>query len=172
MFPQVRPAKNKFFSTGMTFCLRGKCSVSALLVSSTCSPNMHVCTHAFMNASQQHPQSLIKNICMVTQPRRFLNHLFFPLNLIFFSVLDEATSALTEEAEAQLYRTCKQLGMTLISLGHRSSLEKVEDHHSSTQARGHRLHSHLFVSVPRCAVETVWRRPLGDNQAQRRQPER
>uniref|UniRef100_A0AAQ5XMC0 ABC transporter domain-containing protein n=1 Tax=Amphiprion ocellaris TaxID=80972 RepID=A0AAQ5XMC0_AMPOC len=42
-----------------------------------------------------------------------------------YAVLDEATSALTEEAEAQLYRTCKQLGMTLISLGHRSSLEKV-----------------------------------------------
>uniref|UniRef100_A0A3Q3WYN1 Uncharacterized protein n=1 Tax=Mola mola TaxID=94237 RepID=A0A3Q3WYN1_MOLML len=42
-----------------------------------------------------------------------------------YAVLDEATSALTEEAEAQLYRTCKQLGMTLISLSHRSSLEKV-----------------------------------------------
>ncbi|KAG7265272.1 hypothetical protein CRUP_020518 [Coryphaenoides rupestris] len=40
------------------------------------------------------------------------------------AVLDEATSALTEEAEGQLYRLCKQLGMTLISLGHRSSLEK------------------------------------------------
>uniref|UniRef100_A0A4W6CZU4 ATP-binding cassette, sub-family D (ALD), member 4 n=1 Tax=Lates calcarifer TaxID=8187 RepID=A0A4W6CZU4_LATCA len=44
-----------------------------------------------------------------------------------YAVLDEATSALTEEAEAQLYRTCKQLGMTLISLGHRSSLEKYHD---------------------------------------------
>ncbi|XP_024909494.1 lysosomal cobalamin transporter ABCD4 isoform X3 [Cynoglossus semilaevis] len=41
-----------------------------------------------------------------------------------YAVLDEATSALTEEAEGKLYRTCKQLGMTLISLGHRSSLEK------------------------------------------------
>lgn len=40
-------------------------------------------------------------------------------------MLDEATSALTEEAEAQLYRICKQLGMTVVSLGHRSSLEKV-----------------------------------------------
>lgn len=40
-------------------------------------------------------------------------------------MLDEATSALTEEVEDQLYRTCKQLGMTLISLGHRRSLEKV-----------------------------------------------
>lgn len=80
----------------------------------------YACVYSgFMNASQQHPQSLIKNICMVAQPRRFLNRLFS-------SVLDEATSALTEEAEAQLYRTCKQLGMTLISLGHRSSLEKVE----------------------------------------------
>uniref|UniRef100_A0AAQ5YMR1 ABC transporter domain-containing protein n=1 Tax=Amphiprion ocellaris TaxID=80972 RepID=A0AAQ5YMR1_AMPOC len=45
-----------------------------------------------------------------------------------YAVLDEATSALTEEAEAQLYRTCKQLGMTLISLGHRSSLEKYAEH--------------------------------------------
>uniref|UniRef100_A0AAQ6IFW1 ATP-binding cassette, sub-family D (ALD), member 4 n=1 Tax=Anabas testudineus TaxID=64144 RepID=A0AAQ6IFW1_ANATE len=44
-----------------------------------------------------------------------------------YAVLDEATSALTEEAEAQLYRTCKHLGMTLISLGHRSSLEKYHD---------------------------------------------
>uniref|UniRef100_A0A673BVK9 ABC transporter domain-containing protein n=1 Tax=Sphaeramia orbicularis TaxID=375764 RepID=A0A673BVK9_9TELE len=45
----------------------------------------------------------------------------------FLPVLDEATSALTEEAEGQLYRMCKQLGMTLVSLGHRSSLEKYHD---------------------------------------------
>ncbi|CAN9507370.1 unnamed protein product [Ophioblennius macclurei] len=44
-----------------------------------------------------------------------------------YAILDEATSALTEEAESQLYRTCKQLGMTLVSLGHRSSLEKHHD---------------------------------------------
>uniref|UniRef100_A0A3Q2XNQ6 ATP-binding cassette, sub-family D (ALD), member 4 n=1 Tax=Hippocampus comes TaxID=109280 RepID=A0A3Q2XNQ6_HIPCM len=44
-----------------------------------------------------------------------------------YAVLDEATSALTEEAESQLYRTCKQLGMTLVSVGHRSSLEKHHD---------------------------------------------
>uniref|UniRef100_A0A3Q3MNN3 ATP-binding cassette, sub-family D (ALD), member 4 n=1 Tax=Mastacembelus armatus TaxID=205130 RepID=A0A3Q3MNN3_9TELE len=44
-----------------------------------------------------------------------------------YAVLDEATSALAEEAEAQLYRTCKQLGMTMVSLGHRSSLEKYHD---------------------------------------------
>ncbi|KAM3875109.1 lysosomal cobalamin transporter ABCD4-like [Diretmus argenteus] len=44
-----------------------------------------------------------------------------------YAVLDEATSALTEEAEAQLYRACKQFGMTLVSLGHRSSLEKYHD---------------------------------------------
>uniref|UniRef100_A0A8C1AJA8 ATP-binding cassette, sub-family D (ALD), member 4 n=2 Tax=Cyprinus carpio TaxID=7962 RepID=A0A8C1AJA8_CYPCA len=44
-----------------------------------------------------------------------------------FAVLDEATSALTEEAEGQLYKACKHLGMTLISLGHRSTLEKHHD---------------------------------------------
>ncbi|XP_075387515.1 lysosomal cobalamin transporter ABCD4 isoform X2 [Tenrec ecaudatus] len=41
-----------------------------------------------------------------------------------FAVLDEATSALTEEVESELYRTCQQLGMTCISVGHRRSLEK------------------------------------------------
>uniref|UniRef100_A0A6J0TR30 Lysosomal cobalamin transporter ABCD4 isoform X2 n=1 Tax=Pogona vitticeps TaxID=103695 RepID=A0A6J0TR30_9SAUR len=41
-----------------------------------------------------------------------------------YAVLDEATSALTEETESELYRICTQLGMTLISVGHRSSLEK------------------------------------------------
>ncbi|XP_028920324.1 lysosomal cobalamin transporter ABCD4 isoform X4 [Ornithorhynchus anatinus] len=45
-----------------------------------------------------------------------------------YAVLDEATSALTEEAESELYRICQQLGMTLISVGHRRSLEKF---HSS-----------------------------------------
>uniref|UniRef100_A0A8C1K525 ATP-binding cassette, sub-family D (ALD), member 4 n=1 Tax=Cyprinus carpio TaxID=7962 RepID=A0A8C1K525_CYPCA len=44
-----------------------------------------------------------------------------------YAVLDEATSALTEEAEGQLYKACKQLGMTLISLGHRSTLKKHHD---------------------------------------------
>ncbi|KAJ8356288.1 hypothetical protein SKAU_G00190820 [Synaphobranchus kaupii] len=44
-----------------------------------------------------------------------------------YAVLDEATSALTEEAEGQLYRACKQLGMTLLSLGHRTSLQKYHD---------------------------------------------
>ncbi|KAG9347276.1 hypothetical protein JZ751_004843 [Albula glossodonta] len=44
-----------------------------------------------------------------------------------YAVLDEATSALTEEAEGQLYRACKQLGMTLLSLGHRNSLQKYHD---------------------------------------------
>ncbi|KAM6074939.1 lysosomal cobalamin transporter ABCD4 isoform 2-T2 [Chlamydotis macqueenii] len=42
-----------------------------------------------------------------------------------YAVLDEATSALTEEVEHELYRVCLQLGMTLISVGHRASLEKV-----------------------------------------------
>ncbi|KAI6055480.1 lysosomal cobalamin transporter ABCD4 isoform X1 [Marmota monax] len=41
-----------------------------------------------------------------------------------YAVLDEATSALTEEVESDLYRIGQQLGMTFISVGHRSSLEK------------------------------------------------
>ncbi|XP_074146135.1 LOW QUALITY PROTEIN: lysosomal cobalamin transporter ABCD4 [Sminthopsis crassicaudata] len=45
-----------------------------------------------------------------------------------YAVLDEATSALTEEVESELYRICQHLGMTLISVGHRQSLQKF---HSS-----------------------------------------
>ncbi|XP_061467711.1 lysosomal cobalamin transporter ABCD4 isoform X2 [Rhineura floridana] len=41
-----------------------------------------------------------------------------------YAVLDEATSALTEDAENELYSICAQLEMTLVSVGHRSSLEK------------------------------------------------
>ncbi|XP_078263012.1 lysosomal cobalamin transporter ABCD4 [Rhinoraja longicauda] len=44
-----------------------------------------------------------------------------------FAVLDEATSALTEETEAELYHICKHLEMTVVSVGHRSSLEKFHD---------------------------------------------
>ncbi|KPP65030.1 ATP-binding cassette sub-family D member 4-like [Scleropages formosus] len=57
-----------------------------------------------------------------------------------YAVLDEATSALTEEAEGQLYRACKQLGMTLMSLGHRSSLEKV-----ILPLKPPARHLHLFI---------------------------
>ncbi|XP_043930055.1 lysosomal cobalamin transporter ABCD4 isoform X2 [Protopterus annectens] len=44
-----------------------------------------------------------------------------------FAVLDEATSALSEDVEGELYQVCRQLGMTLVSVGHRSSLEKFHD---------------------------------------------
>lgn len=68
--------------------------------------------------------------CFIKVGSYFLIIVFFLFSFqhyfsLIFAVLDEATSALTEEAEAQLYRICKQLGMTVVSLGHRSSLEKV-----------------------------------------------
>ncbi|CAH2328902.1 ATP-binding cassette sub-family D member 4 isoform X1 [Pelobates cultripes] len=44
-----------------------------------------------------------------------------------YAVLDETSSALSEDAEAELYRSCGQLGMTLISVGHRASLYQFHD---------------------------------------------
>ncbi|KAM8921134.1 lysosomal cobalamin transporter ABCD4 [Pelodytes ibericus] len=44
-----------------------------------------------------------------------------------YAVLDEASSALSEDTEAELYRCCRQLGMTLISVGHRGSLHQFHD---------------------------------------------
>ncbi|XP_038260516.1 lysosomal cobalamin transporter ABCD4 isoform X13 [Dermochelys coriacea] len=53
-----------------------------------------------------------------------------------YAVLDEATSALTEEVENELYRTCTQLGMTLVSVGHRTSLEKFHSWILKLSGRG------------------------------------
>ncbi|XP_077123521.1 lysosomal cobalamin transporter ABCD4 isoform X2 [Ranitomeya variabilis] len=44
-----------------------------------------------------------------------------------YAVLDEASSALSEDTEVELYTRCRQLGMTLISVGHRHSLRKFHD---------------------------------------------
>ncbi|XP_075050682.1 lysosomal cobalamin transporter ABCD4 isoform X2 [Mixophyes fleayi] len=44
-----------------------------------------------------------------------------------YAVLDEASSALSENAEVDLYTRCRQLGMTLISVGHRRSLREFHD---------------------------------------------
>ncbi|XP_002739244.1 lysosomal cobalamin transporter ABCD4-like [Saccoglossus kowalevskii] len=40
------------------------------------------------------------------------------------AILDEATSAISHETEDLLYRVCKDMGMTVISVGHRTSLQK------------------------------------------------
>ena len=40
-------------------------------------------------------------------------------------VLDEATSALSETNEQHMYSTLKMLGITYMSIGHRSSLKQV-----------------------------------------------
>ena len=41
-----------------------------------------------------------------------------------FAVLDESTSSLPEDTEASLYRSCIAAGITLISVGHRSTLRR------------------------------------------------
>ena len=43
------------------------------------------------------------------------------------AVLDEATSSLSEEDEMSLYSTLKQLNITILSIGHRSTLQRVGD---------------------------------------------
>ncbi|XP_077989164.1 lysosomal cobalamin transporter ABCD4-like [Glandiceps talaboti] len=40
------------------------------------------------------------------------------------AILDEATSALSQETEELLYKECKDLDMTLVSIGHRHSVRK------------------------------------------------
>ncbi|XP_055662995.1 lysosomal cobalamin transporter ABCD4 isoform X2 [Falco peregrinus] len=70
-----------------------------------------------------------------------------------YAVLDEATSALTEEVEHELYHVCLQLGMTLISVGHRPSLEKF---HTWIL----KLHGEGRWELTRC--EKMKRLPAGD----------
>jgi len=44
-----------------------------------------------------------------------------------FVLLDEATSSLSEEMEAEIYQTLRTMGITVISVGHRSSLFKFHE---------------------------------------------
>ena len=41
------------------------------------------------------------------------------------AVLDESTSAMSEMNEEHMYTTMKHLGITYLSIGHRSTLQKV-----------------------------------------------
>eukprot|EP00928_Gymnodinium_smaydae_P062567 TRINITY_DN46401_c0_g1_i1.p1 TRINITY_DN46401_c0_g1~~TRINITY_DN46401_c0_g1_i1.p1 ORF type:complete len:737 (-),score=155.69 TRINITY_DN46401_c0_g1_i1:87-2297(-) len=43
------------------------------------------------------------------------------------ALLDESTSSISEAAEAQLYRALRSLGIALVSVGHRPSLEEFHD---------------------------------------------
>uniref|UniRef100_A0A6I8R322 ATP binding cassette subfamily D member 4 n=1 Tax=Xenopus tropicalis TaxID=8364 RepID=A0A6I8R322_XENTR len=54
-----------------------------------------------------------------------------------YAVLDEVSSALSEQAEDKLYRGCQELGMTLISVGHRQSLQKFHDWELRVGSDGH-----------------------------------
>jgi ATP-binding cassette subfamily D (ALD) protein 4 len=50
-----------------------------------------------------------------------------------YAVLDEATSSLSEEDEMSLYSTSNQLNITILSIGHRSTLQRVGDLYFSGQ---------------------------------------
>ena len=43
------------------------------------------------------------------------------------SVLDEATSQVGVDSEEKLYNMCRDLGITVLSVGHRSSLRRYHD---------------------------------------------
>ncbi len=47
------------------------------------------------------------------------------MSLSCLIVLDEATCALSEESEEHFYKSLKEMGITVLSVGHRTSLKKV-----------------------------------------------
>jgi ABC-type uncharacterized transport system fused permease/ATPase subunit len=53
-----------------------------------------------------------------------------------FAVLDEATSSLSEEVERHLYQLCTGKSITLVSVGHRSTL--IGYHNTILELDGHR----------------------------------
>ncbi|XP_064600935.1 lysosomal cobalamin transporter ABCD4-like [Liolophura sinensis] len=44
-----------------------------------------------------------------------------------FAVLDEATSQISHKAEGDMYRRCSDLGISVLSVGHRESLQRYHD---------------------------------------------
>ncbi|XP_065919594.1 lysosomal cobalamin transporter ABCD4-like [Dysidea avara] len=53
-----------------------------------------------------------------------------------FAILDEASSFLSEKLELEFYTELKELGITFLSVGHRSSLNKFHDHFLSFDGSG------------------------------------
>lgn len=52
------------------------------------------------------------------------------------ALLDEATSALDVPSETRLYSLCKQMGITVVSVGHRESLRKLHDYNLKLDGEG------------------------------------
>ena len=47
--------------------------------------------------------------------------------MFYFSVLDESTSQISIDAEQTMYNLCRDLGITLLSVGHRDTLKQYHD---------------------------------------------
>lgn len=60
--------------------------------------------------------------------------LFFHKPLV--ALLDEATSALDVPTETKLYSMCKQLNITVVSIGHRDTLLKLHDYKLKLDGEG------------------------------------
>ena len=53
-----------------------------------------------------------------------------------FAILDECTSAMSMDVEADLYLKAKELGITLFTVSHRSSLFKYHEYMLKFDGRG------------------------------------
>lgn len=53
-----------------------------------------------------------------------------------FAILDECTSAMSMDVEAELYKKAKELGITLFTVSHRSSLFKYHEYMLKFDGRG------------------------------------
>ena len=53
-----------------------------------------------------------------------------------FAILDECTSAMSMDVEAELYMKAKELGITLFTVSHRSSLFKYHEYMLKFDGRG------------------------------------
>ncbi|CAL1526890.1 unnamed protein product [Lymnaea stagnalis] len=63
-----------------------------------------------------------------------------------FAILDEATSQVSQDMEALLYRTCSELGITFMSIGHRSTVRPYHDMELRLEGNGSWSLSPLQVS--------------------------
>jgi ABC-type uncharacterized transport system fused permease/ATPase subunit len=63
-------------------------------------------------------------------------------------VLDEATSAVSITVEEELYRTCQELGITRVSVGHRTTLRQFHDKILELDGEG----GWTFVDLPHASA--------------------
>ena len=85
----------------------------------------HLYVQGVRDGSIRQPQNWERRLSMGEQQRLAMARLFWQRPV--FAVLDECTSAVSLKMERRLFRVCRQLGISLVTISHRPALVEFHD---------------------------------------------